>query len=111
MFRDSGCQYFPSIEWAIGGGAIIASALTDDKYTCLDVAGGSTAPGSTVVVNPCKLGAGSQRWEIKPETSTTQIINIKSKLCLDTTVLGPDVTGLVVNTCSVSAGGQAWQVK
>jgi hypothetical protein len=78
VFLDSGCQYFPSIEWAIGGGIIIASALTNNKYTCLDVAGGSTAPGSTVVVNPCQLGAGSQRWEIKPGTSITQIINLRA---------------------------------
>jgi hypothetical protein len=117
VFLDTGCVFWPNNEWAIGaGGLIINSAKADDgRGACLDEA--SATAGAAVVVNPCARGAGlaSQRWEVKPAPrpsfGITLIVNVKSKLCLDTKSTG-ELVQLFVNDCSpVAAGGQNWQIK
>jgi hypothetical protein len=119
VFLDNGCVFWPNNEWAIGaGGLIVNSANTEDgSRACLEES--SAAAGATVVVNPCARGAGktSQRWSIKPSPapnlSQSLIVNLKSKLCLDTKQAGPDLIQLIVNDCStaIGAGTGNWQVK
>jgi hypothetical protein len=115
VFLDTSCQFFPNVDWAIGGpGKIIASGLaTNGQFACLDEA--STTAGAAAVVNPCAGVSASQSWQIKrapaPNFSVTLIVNLLSKLCLDTT--GTSVIQLIVNDCStaISAGTGNWQIK
>jgi hypothetical protein len=117
VFLDTTCQSFPGVDWAIGGpGRIIASGLaTNGQFACLDE--GSTTVGALAVVNPCVGVSASQSWQIKrappPNFSMTLIINLLSKLCLDTKQVGPNVIQLIVNNCSTatSAGTGNWQIK
>jgi hypothetical protein len=117
VFLDTSCQSFPTVNWAIGGpGQIIASGLTTNgQFACLDEV--STTAGALAVVNPCVGVSASQSWQIKraplPSPSMTLIINLKSKLCLDTKQTGPNVIQLIVNTCAaaISAGSGNWQIK
>jgi hypothetical protein len=68
-------------------------------------------------VNPCVGVSASQSWQIKrapaPNFSVTLIVNLQSKLCLDTKQAGPNVIQLIVNDCStaISAGTGNWQIK
>jgi hypothetical protein len=118
VFLDTSCQFYPNVDWAIGGGArIIASGLAaNGQFACLDEA--STTAGALAVVNPCApRGSASQSWQIKrapaPSPSMTLIVNMQSKLCLDTKQAGPNVIQLIVNTCStaIGAGTGNWQIK
>jgi hypothetical protein len=117
VFLDTSCQFFPNVDWAIGEGArIIASGLTTNgQSACLDEV--SATAGALAVVNPCGVASASQSWEIEraplPSPSMTLIINLKSKLCLDTKPAGGNMIQLIVNTCAtaISAGSGNWQIK
>jgi hypothetical protein len=116
VFLDTSCQSFPSVDWAIGGGArIIASEPAQGGDACLDEV--SATAGALAVVNPCASVSASQSWQIKraplPSPSMTLIINLQSKLCLDTKQTGPNTIQLIVNTCAIaiSAGSGNWQIK
>jgi hypothetical protein len=117
VFLDTTCQFFPSVDWAIGDGArIIASGLTtNDQFACLDEI--SATAGALAVVNPCARGSASQSWQIEraplPSHRMTLIINLQSKLCLDTKQTSPNLIQLIVNTCAtaISTGTGNWQIK
>ena len=117
VFLDSTCSSFRVIEWAFVQGKIRSQQLLNNPLAdgCLDIANGATSPGTPVVVNACdpRGTLKSQQWFISGTAGDTfgKIVNVKTKLCLDTVLAGPSVTQVVVNSCSVGGSGQSWFVE
>jgi hypothetical protein len=94
---------------------------TNTRKQCLDTAGGGTATGTPVVLNPCDDGAvkydangnpvvSSQRWTLDAVgAGIAKITNVKSGLVLAVYGNGTaDQTPLQLNTYSAAASGQQW---
>lgn len=99
------------------GGAAAAAATQEWVYThgqqirqqqhCLSLS--TTFPASQVLLLPCNLGDGKQRWQ----KSGTHLEHLVSRFCLDSEMAldGLDPSRmLVISPCELSAYTQRWDV-